>query len=57
MSGHEQVDLPSRLSATHRTVDVVRVVTLHGEIDHTGKDIWATPCCPAREQPRGSWRT
>ncbi|MFE5511716.1 STAS domain-containing protein [Streptomyces sp. NPDC056529] len=38
MSGHEQADLPSRLSAAHRTVDGVRVVTLHGEIDHTGKD-------------------
>ncbi|MEW1906206.1 STAS domain-containing protein [Streptomyces sp. NPDC086147] len=39
MSGHEQADLPGRLSAAHRTIDGVRVVTLHGEIDHTGKDI------------------
>ncbi|WP_411075816.1 STAS domain-containing protein [Streptomyces sp. cmx-4-7] len=38
MSGHEKADRPSRLSAAHRTVGGVRVVTLHGEIDHTGKD-------------------
>ncbi|MFC7791336.1 STAS domain-containing protein [Streptomyces cinereoruber] len=39
MSGHEQADGSSRLSAAHRTVDGIRVVTLHGEIDHTGKDV------------------
>ncbi|MFC8794799.1 STAS domain-containing protein [Streptomyces cinereoruber] len=39
MSGHNKADLPSRLSAAHRTIDGIRVVTLHGEIDHTGKDV------------------
>ncbi|MFC8290688.1 STAS domain-containing protein [Streptomyces sp. NPDC057242] len=39
MSGHDKADLPSRSSAAHHTVDGVRVVTLHGEIDHTGRDV------------------
>ncbi|MYV70250.1 anti-sigma factor antagonist [Streptomyces sp. SID2131] len=39
MSGNEQADRPSRLSAAHHTVDGVHVVTLQGEIDHTGKDV------------------
>ncbi|MET9931761.1 MULTISPECIES: STAS domain-containing protein [unclassified Streptomyces] len=38
MSGNQEVQQPSRLSAAVRTVDGVRVVTLRGEIDHTVKD-------------------
>ncbi|MFE0779116.1 STAS domain-containing protein [Streptomyces sp. NPDC058861] len=38
-SGHEKADRPSRLSAAHRTVDGILVVTLHGGIGHTGKDV------------------
>ncbi|MFE5829277.1 STAS domain-containing protein [Streptomyces sp. NPDC056488] len=39
MSGNEQADRPERLPVAHRAVDGIRVVTLHGEIDHTGKDV------------------
>ncbi|MFE6412493.1 STAS domain-containing protein [Streptomyces sp. NPDC057837] len=34
MPDTEQADRPHHLRAAHRTVDKVRIVTLHGEIDH-----------------------
>ncbi|GAA2948663.1 STAS domain-containing protein [Actinospica acidiphila] len=34
----EQADRPHHLRAAYRTVDGVRIVTLHGEIDHDAED-------------------
>lgn len=39
MAHTEQADRPSRLSADHRVVEGVRVVTLRGEIDHDVQDV------------------
>ncbi|MFJ4873148.1 STAS domain-containing protein [Streptomyces sp. NPDC088757] len=39
MSSIEETGRPERLSAVHRVVDGVRIVTLQGEIDHTTKDM------------------
>lgn len=38
MTPYEHAARPARFSATQRTVDGVRVVMLHGEIDHDVKD-------------------
>ncbi|MFF5638445.1 STAS domain-containing protein [Streptomyces sp. NPDC012825] len=51
MSGNKEADQPSRLSATVRTVDDVRVVTLQGEIDHTAKDVLGQALLPEEEAP------
>ncbi|MFJ4873355.1 STAS domain-containing protein [Streptomyces sp. NPDC088757] len=39
MTSNNRADRPARLSAVHRVVDGVRVVTLHGEIDYDETDI------------------
>ncbi|MFD9321486.1 STAS domain-containing protein [Streptomyces sp. NPDC060053] len=39
MTDIEKADRPGSLSVAHRVVDGVRVVTVHGEIDHDVKDV------------------
>ncbi|MET9932355.1 MULTISPECIES: STAS domain-containing protein [unclassified Streptomyces] len=51
MSGNDKADQPGRLSVVARTVDGVRVVTLHGEIDHTVKDTLGTALLPDQGAP------
>ncbi|MFJ4341667.1 STAS domain-containing protein [Streptomyces sp. NPDC088915] len=51
MSGNREVEQPSRLSATVRTVDDVRVVTLQGEIDHTSREVLGQALIPEERAP------
>ncbi|MFE8938019.1 STAS domain-containing protein [Streptomyces sp. NPDC007872] len=51
MSGNKEVDQPGRLSATVRTVDGVRVVTLRGEIDHTAREVLGRALAPEGTAP------
>ncbi|MFG3029187.1 STAS domain-containing protein [Streptomyces sp. NPDC048253] len=46
MSDIEQADRPDRFSAVHRMVDGVRVVTVHGEIDHDVKELLSAALLP-----------
>ncbi|MFF5637352.1 STAS domain-containing protein [Streptomyces sp. NPDC012825] len=45
----EALAVAERLSVAHRMVDGIRVVTLHGEIDHTAKDTLADVLIPQDE--------
>ncbi|MFJ4873368.1 STAS domain-containing protein [Streptomyces sp. NPDC088757] len=49
MTGNEKTDHAERLSVAHRMVDGIRVVTLHGEIDHTAKGTLASVLTPQDE--------
>ncbi|RSS47128.1 STAS domain-containing protein [Streptomyces sp. WAC08241] len=51
MSGNKEVERSSRLSATVRTVDGVRVVTLRGEIDHTAREVLGQALAPEGAAP------
>ncbi|MFC7795364.1 STAS domain-containing protein [Streptomyces cinereoruber] len=46
MTSNEKTDRSERLSVAHRMVDNIRVVTLHGEIDHTAMDLLADVLVP-----------
>ncbi|MDH6514776.1 stage II sporulation protein AA (anti-sigma F factor antagonist) [Streptomyces sp. SAI-135] len=45
---------PERLSIAHSTVDGIRVVTLHGDIDHDVKDALTTALLPEDGADDGS---
>lgn len=51
----ERAGRPDRLSAEHRVVSGVRVVTLRGEIDHAVQEVLSQPWWVKTQRCRCGW--